>query len=141
MISQAFGEIVCMDGIHVVWYKLLYFISVLIWNKHCFRNDIRSINEYIHNFWGIWIWRIWMLLHFTWSNIGSAQMSKRRALSHINFWTISSLMVKSINSTYVLINTYTKNRMIRDKLPSLLIVANAIPQMINSFEFYWQIWI
>ena len=127
-----------MDGIHVVWYNLLYFKGLLIWNKHCFRNNIR----FIHNFGGIWILRIGMFLHFTWSNIGSAQMSKRRALSHINFWIISSLIVKSINSTYVLINMYTKNKMIRHKLPSLLIVANVFPQMIiNIFEFYWQIWI
>ena len=42
-------------------------------------------------------------------------------------------MAKSMNSCYVLINTYTKNKMIRNKLPSLLIVANAIPQTINIF--------
>ena len=40
----------------------------------------------------------------------------------------------------MLINTYYKNKMIRNKLPSLLIVENAIPQIINISDFCSQIY-
>ena len=35
----------------------------------------------------------------------------------------------------MLINAYSKNKMIRTKLPSLLIVANAISRIVNILEF------